>query len=78
LKKLRRKDNQQIELEKREQGFALYVNGANLSKRQGSGKISSVRQNRPSKTAGLITQPSFEALDYLLFLFYIYKKKRRQ
>ena len=31
LKELRKKDSHQVELEKREQGFSLYLNGANLS-----------------------------------------------
>lgn len=31
LKQLRQKSSQQIELEKKEQGFALYLNGANFS-----------------------------------------------
>ena len=31
MKKLRQKNSHQIELEKKEQGFALYLNGANLS-----------------------------------------------
>lgn len=33
LKKLRQKDSHQLELEKKEQGFALYLNGANLTNR---------------------------------------------
>ncbi len=32
LKKLRRKDNHQIALERREQGFSLYLNGANTTR----------------------------------------------
>ena len=35
LRKLRQKDNHQIELEKKEQGFSLYLNGANISSRSG-------------------------------------------
>lgn len=31
LKKLRQKSSHEIELEKKEQGFALYLNGANIS-----------------------------------------------
>ena len=67
LKKLREKDARQIELEKKEQGFALYLNGANLSQRRGrphpqapptSRKsrhpTSDHQQARPSKTAGRI------------------------
>ena len=68
LKKLREKDSHQIELEKREQGFALYLNGANLSHRssrhhpQAPPTRKSKRtiaddgkqsdRKRPSKTAG--------------------------
>ena len=32
LKKLRQKDSQQVELEQKEQGFSLYLNGANTSR----------------------------------------------
>ncbi len=55
LSKLRKKDSRQIELEKKEQGFSLYLNGANLSK---SNKAPPARKGRPktrqrtSKTAG--------------------------
>lgn len=67
LKKLREKDAHQIELEKREQGFALYLNGANLSQtrphpqappsRKSRHPASDINhqqanQKRPSKTAG--------------------------
>ena len=60
LKKLREKDSHQIELEKREQGFALYLNGANLSRSKHNlqaqapptRKSKRSDRKRPSKTAG--------------------------
>ena len=33
MKKLKEKDEHQVELEKREQGFSLYINGANRESR---------------------------------------------
>lgn len=68
LKKLRQKDSHQVELEKKEQGFTLYLNGANLSSRRPpptrghqseftgqvpSGRSDPTRRIRPSKTAGM-------------------------
>lgn len=68
LKKLREKDTRQIELEKLEQGFALYLNGANLSRtvnrpqapptrksrRVDSDVCNQPERRRPSKTAGQV------------------------
>lgn len=44
LKKLKTKDEQQVELEKREQGFSLYINGANRD-------ITNLPTSRRTKTA---------------------------
>ncbi|XP_070580044.1 protein KATNIP homolog isoform X2 [Ptychodera flava] len=46
IKKLQQKDEKQIEIEKREQGFALYLNGANT----GSRAQPQTSRNYPSKT----------------------------
>jgi len=48
LKKLKKKNEQQIELEKKEQGFSIYVNGANVE----LGRAYSRAKSRHSKTAG--------------------------
>lgn len=52
LKKLKTKDEQQIELEKKEQGFSIYVNGANVELGQGNLHAKSRSTSRHSKTAG--------------------------
>ena len=44
LKKLKTKDDEQVELEKREQGFSLYINGANRG-------ITHLPASRRTKTA---------------------------
>ena len=72
LKKLREKDARQIELEKREQGFALYLNGANLLRTANHPQAPPTRKSRhvdtdvcnqperkrPSKTAGKVYKSS--------------------
>jgi hypothetical protein len=61
LKKLRKKSKKQIDIERKEQGFCIYVNGANtemLAKKQKSPTYKGVtpREDRPLsgrlKTAG--------------------------
>ena len=52
LKKLRRKDDRQIELERKEQGFSVYVNGANSTIDRNQAKRRESDETRPSKTAG--------------------------
>ncbi|XP_077979703.1 LOW QUALITY PROTEIN: protein KATNIP homolog [Glandiceps talaboti] len=46
MKRLKKKDDKQIELEKREQGFALYVNGANANNRTTPAST----RSKPTKT----------------------------
>ena len=53
LKKLQKKDSRQVEMEKREQGFSLYLNGANLSHRQ----TSHVYHHASQKPVGNISEP---------------------
>ena len=48
LKKLKKKNDQQIEMEKKEQGFSIYVNGANVE----LGRAYSRAKSRHTKTAG--------------------------
>ena len=50
LKKLKKKDEQQIELEKKEQGFSIYVNGANVE--LGRAYSGAKSRSRHTKTAG--------------------------
>ncbi|XP_022794557.1 protein KIAA0556-like [Stylophora pistillata] len=52
LKKLKEKNEQQIELEKKEQGFSLYVNGANVGLGQAYSRAKSRSSSRHTKTAG--------------------------
>ncbi|KAI8487365.1 hypothetical protein Bbelb_348340 [Branchiostoma belcheri] len=54
VKKLKQKDDKQIELERREKGFALYVNGANQGGRKGKtpSPPKQPKSARRSKTAG--------------------------
>eukprot|EP00058_Branchiostoma_floridae_P025246 XP_002610736.1 hypothetical protein BRAFLDRAFT_126073 [Branchiostoma floridae] len=54
VKKLKQKDDKQIELERREKGFALYVNGANQKGRKGKtpSPPKQPKSARRSKTAG--------------------------
>ncbi|XP_062508912.1 katanin-interacting protein-like isoform X2 [Corticium candelabrum] len=57
LKQLRKKDEQQIELERKEQGFSVYVNGANNRGRVGGAVTTrSGGSKRSSKTAGSARQ----------------------
>ena len=51
LKKLKEKDEKQLDLEKKEQGFSLYLNGANVGL-----QLSGNYRSRKSKTAGGKTQ----------------------
>ena len=51
LKELRRKDKEVIALESREQGFSVYINGAN-SKSLSLSKQDVCHQQRKAKTAG--------------------------
>jgi hypothetical protein len=56
LKKLRRKDEHQIELERKEQGFSVYLNGANVGRRPiravvEKREIAPTRAKRTAKTA---------------------------
>jgi len=46
LKKLKEKDEKQLDLEKREQGFSLYLNGANVGLH-----LSGNYRSRKTKTA---------------------------
>lgn len=52
LKELKKKDDQQIELEKKEQGFSIYVNGANVELGHATFRTKSRSTSRHSKTAG--------------------------
>ena len=54
LKKLKAKDDKQIELERKEQGFSLYMNGANVGREFGGPPRFSPRKpaNNKPKTAG--------------------------
>ena len=52
LKKLKAKDDKQIELERREQGFSLYMNGANVGRGFGEAPKFSPRKPTKPKTAG--------------------------
>jgi len=52
LKKLKKKNEQQIELEKKEQGFSIYVNGANVGLGQAYSRAKSRSSSRHTKTAG--------------------------
>lgn len=52
LKKLKKKDEQQIELEKKEQGFSIYVNGANVELGKAYTRAKSRSSSRHTKTAG--------------------------
>ncbi|XP_066292007.1 katanin-interacting protein-like isoform X3 [Branchiostoma lanceolatum] len=54
VKQLKQKDDKQIELERREKGFALYVNGANQKGRKGKtpSPPKQPKSARRSKTAG--------------------------
>ena len=56
LRKLRQKDSHQIELEKREQGFSLYLNGANNFRQIRISKIEEDETRLASKTAGKICE----------------------
>eukprot|EP00111_Clytia_hemisphaerica_P015485 TCONS_00045727-protein len=61
LKKLKEKDEKQLDLEKREQGFSLYLNGANVGLH-----LSGNHRSRKTKTAGEPNErktPSKEDLD---------------
>ncbi len=49
LKKLKEKDKKQQDLERREQGFSLYLNGANVDLKLGK---ASQKSSRKAKTAG--------------------------
>eukprot|EP00118_Oscarella_pearsei_P020109 m.216669 g.216669 ORF g.216669 m.216669 type:complete len:1550 (+) comp39873_c0_seq26:136-4785(+) len=55
LRKLREKDEKQIEIERKEQGFSVYVNGANSKAVRGVTRGTTRKESdekRPSKTAG--------------------------
>ena len=52
LKKLKEKNEQEIELEKKEQGFSIYVNGANVELGQAYSRAKSGSSSRHAKTAG--------------------------
>ena len=52
LKKLKEKDDKQVEMEKREQGFVLYVSGANTQLGRSPTRAKSQAVSRHSKTAG--------------------------
>ena len=52
LKKLKKKNEQQIELEKKEQGFSIYVNGANVELGRAYSRAKSRSSSRHTKTAG--------------------------
>ena len=62
LKKLKKKDEQQIELEKKEQGFSIYVNGANVELGRAYSRAKSRSSSRHTKTAG-------GGMGVLVFLF---------
>ena len=47
LKKLKEKDEKQLDLERREQGFSIYLNGANVDL-----QVSGHHKSRKTKTAG--------------------------
>ncbi len=50
MKKLKEKDKKQQDLERREQGFSLYLNGANVDLKLG--KAGPQKSARKAKTAG--------------------------
>ena len=50
MKKLKSKDKKQQELERKEQGFSLYLNGANVDLKLGGS--SGRKTSRKAKTAG--------------------------
>ena len=52
MKKLKKKNEQQIELEKKEQGFSIYVNGANVELGRAYSRAKSRSSSRHTKTAG--------------------------
>ena len=54
IKKLKAKDQRQIDLEKKEQGFTLYLNGANaaLKKASDAPRTARTARRRKLKTAG--------------------------
>ena len=47
MKKLKEKDEKQLDLERREQGFSIYLNGANVDL-----QLSGHHRSRKTKTAG--------------------------
>lgn len=49
---MKKKDEQQIELEKKEQGFSIYVNGANVELGREYSRAKSRTSSRHTKTAG--------------------------
>ena len=62
LKELKKKDDQQIELEKKEQGFSIYVNGANVEFGNAHFRTKSRSTSRHSKTAGGTNVQFFDGL----------------
>ena len=59
---MKKKDEQQIELEKKEQGFSIYVNGANVELGRAYSRAKSRSSSRHTKTAG-------GGMGVLVFLF---------
>jgi len=53
MKKLQNKNNEQKLLEQREQGFSLYINGANASLQLPIRQHARKATNRNTKTAGI-------------------------
>jgi len=54
MKKLQNKNNEQKLLEQREQGFSLYINGANASLQLPVQRHVRKATNRNTKTAGIL------------------------
>ena len=67
LKKLKEKDEKQLDLEKREQGFSLYLNGANVGLH-----LSGNFRPRKSKTAGGMLLSLVFSWNLLVVLKYMY------
>ena len=72
LKKLKTKDRKQKELEKREKGFSIYVNGANVDLKLG--KADGHKTSRKAKTADgelFPSRPVYREKVLNIFLFHL-------
>ena len=69
LKKLKAKDKKQKDLEKREQGFSLYLNGANVDLKLGKPEHKSARKAKTAdgKYFFSLRTPVFYLIEYVLY-----------